>query len=144
MWCRSLAMSIVLIVLYAGGAVGDASPFAKSYAVVIGIDTYPHRGCPKLSYAVKDARGVAEYLGSQGFEVVSLFESQATRQAIVATIEDQLARKVTASDRVLFFFAGHGATRQTGEGQRGYLVPYDGTDSFASLLAMNQIHDFSS
>jgi hypothetical protein len=30
-----------------------------------------------------------------------------------------------------------------GEAQRGYLVPYDGTESFASLLAMNQLHDLS-
>jgi hypothetical protein len=53
-------------------------------------------------------------------------------------------RKLTAQDRVLFFFAGHGATRTLGDEQRGYLVAYDGTDSFASLLPMSHVRDLSS
>src|SRR6266403_4555611 len=102
MRCRLLSIPILVTVFYAGVALGDASPFGKSYAVVIGIDTYPNRKWPPLTYAVKDASGIAQYLSTQGFEVVSLFEANATRQAIVAANEDQLAPKVTARDRVLF------------------------------------------
>jgi len=118
--------------------------FSKSYAIVVGIDVYPHQRWARLNYAVKDAQGVAEFLRTQGFEVTELYEKRATKQAIVSEIEDRLAAKLTAQDRVLFFFAGHGATRTLGDEQRGYLVAYDGTDSFASLLPMSHVRDLSS
>jgi uncharacterized caspase-like protein len=139
-----IAVSILSAALLNGSLAFSASPFAKSYAIVVGIDTYSHSKWQKLSYAVKDADGIAKYLRSQGFEVRELREGAATRQAIVSAVEDYLAPRVTARDRVLFFFAGHGVTRLAGDEQRGYLVPFDATDSFASLLPMSQLRDFSS
>ena len=81
---------------------------------------------------------------TQGFETIELFDSKATKQAIVSAVEDQVAGKLTANDRVFFFFAGHGSTRTLGEGERGYLVPYDATGACATLIPMNQIRDWSS
>ena len=60
--------------------------------------------------------------------VIELYEKQATRAAILSAVEDQLVPKLTEKDRVVVFFAGHGDTRPVGNGERGYLVPIDGTD----------------
>lgn len=122
----------------------QASLFSNSCAIVVGVNTYASSTWPHLNYAVKDANGMAEFLRTQGFEVIKLVDSNATKQAIVSAVEDQLAGKLALNDRVLFFFAGHGTTRSLGDQSRGYLVPYDGTDSFATLITMNEIRDFSS
>lgn len=140
---------LLVICVFAGPLRAAGAPrltpwFSNSYAIVVGVNTYTNSTWPRLNYAVNDAVGIAEYLSTQGFEVISLIESNATRQAIVSAIEDQLAAKLTANDRVLVFFAGHGATRSLGGEDRGYLVPYDGTDAFASLITMHQIRDWSS
>src|ERR1017187_5854243 len=135
---RTLLIIWVFIGLLRGAGASVLTPwFSKSYAIVVGVNTYTNPTWPRLSYAVNDAKGIAEFLATQGFEVTSLIESNATRQAIVSVVEDQLAGKLTANDRVLFFFAGHGATRSLGSEDRGYLVPYDGTDAYASLITMN-------
>ena len=62
----------------------DAQYFANSYAVVIGIDHYesPTRWVT-LGYAVKDAKAIADLLRSQGFSVIPLYETQATKSAIL-------------------------------------------------------------
>jgi uncharacterized caspase-like protein len=118
--------------------------FANSYALVIGINNYGHSKWPKLNYAVKDAQGFSQFLRSQGFEVIELYERQATRAAILSAVEDQLVPKLTEKDRVVVFFAGHGDTRPMGNSERGYLVPIDGTDSYGSLIPVTQLHDLSS
>jgi hypothetical protein len=144
---RSILPVIGALTILLSAAVTHAEVpfFGKSYGIVVGINAYPsHSKWSELSYAVKDAEGVAAFLHTQGFEVRKLNGPDATIQAIVSAIEDDLAPKLTARDRVLFFFAGHDVTRVLGEEQRGYLVPYDATESFASLLAMNQLHDLSS
>jgi len=92
---------------------------------------------------VKDAEGIAEFLRAQRFEVIALYEKDATRQGIIAAIEDRLAPKLTDQDRVLFFFAGHGITRTVDDKEHGYLVPYDGTEAYASLVPLYQIRDLS-
>lgn len=118
--------------------------FSNSYAIVVGVNNYTNSAWPRLNYAVNDAKGFAEFLSTQGFEVVSLLDSNATKQAIVSAVEDKVAGKLTANDRVVFFFAGHGATRLIAGEDRGYLVPYDGTIAYGSQITMNQIHDWSS
>jgi hypothetical protein len=116
--------------------------FSNSYAIVIGINSYTN--WPTNSYAVNDAQGVAQYLLEQGFTVISLLDSNATKAAIISAVEDQLAPKLAPNDRVFFFFAGHGATRRLGNGDRAYIVPYDGATDFGSLITMSEIRDWSS
>jgi len=142
---RKLFCAIGLFVVTTCNALAQLNVplFRNSYAIVVGINTYPSQKWPTLSYAVQDAKGFAAFLKSQRFEVVELYEERATKQAIVAAVEDRLVSKLTNADRVAFFFAGHGVTRTVAGDQRGYLVPYDGTESFASLLSMSQLHDFS-
>ncbi|HNE17392.1 MAG TPA: caspase family protein, partial [Rhodocyclaceae bacterium] len=103
--------------------------YGDSWAIVIGIDDYVR--WPKLQYAVRDAQAVRETLiGKFGFaadHVVSLENGAATRTGILAAFHDKLAHAgMKKNDRLLVFFAGHGATRQLSSGRDlGYIVPVD-------------------
>jgi uncharacterized caspase-like protein len=119
-----------------------ANPFFEhSYAVVIGIDKYPAK--PNLSYAVKDAQAMTGYLRGQGYEIVSLYDQQATKQNILAAMQNQLAPRLTNKDRVLVFFAGHGATEVLGGQDIGYIIPYDGGSQSASYISMDELNSQS-
>ncbi len=69
---------------------------------------------------------MAAYLTKQGFEVIQLYDQAATKEAILAELQDNLKYKVKREDRVLFFFSGHGYTETTGDTDWGYLIPYNG------------------
>jgi len=142
MFCR-MALMFILAVPCSLVAQERDPLFARSYAVVIGINGYTHSKWPKLNYALKDAQGFSAFLREQGFEVIELYEDEATKSAILSSIEDKLVPRLTADDRVVVFFAGHGETRAVGSVDRGYLVPVDGTDSYASLIPVTQLHDLS-
>ncbi len=112
--------------------------FSHSYAVVIGIDRYPH--FQQLHNAVSDARAIADYLRTQKYDqVITLYDQQATKQAIVAAMQNQLAPKLKKDDRALVFFAGHGFTETLGGKDRGYFVPYDGEAQSAGFISMDEL-----
>jgi Flp pilus assembly protein TadD len=125
-------------------AKADAQYYERSYAVVIGIDHYANpKSFPGLKYAVKDAEAMAALLARQGFTVIPLYESQATKAAILSAMQDNLAPKLGARDRVFVFFSGHGQTEKLGGKERGYIVPYDGGKS-SSLISMEELQQQSS
>ena len=97
----------------------------KSWAVIIGIDKYLNLA--GLAYAVDDAKSVASMLGRQGFTVSSLYNTQATKKAILRELRQNLVTRVQKDDRVVVFFAGHiGETPSTGKQQPvGYMMPVD-------------------
>lgn len=128
---------IAVPVLAAAPTVGDF--YANSYAVVIGVSRYPSPTWPDLDFARKDAEGMARYLRGQGFEVVELYDEKATRAAIVGAMEDNLAARLQPGDRTLVFFSGHGETKTYGGVDYGYIVPYDGSESAATLISMDQL-----
>jgi len=108
----------------------------KAWAVVIGIDEYRH--VPKLTYAATDAKSIAALLKEQGFEVASLYDGAATRQAILHELGDRLPARVGEEDRIVIFYAGHGETRKFGGGTTmGYLLPVDGDASSLSATAID-------
>ena len=109
------------------GLVGEVELYARSHAVVIGIDRYEHMG--KLKGAVKDARAVSEVLKSHGMEVTLLLDGAATRRAIADLLGTKLKAKIGAQDRVMIYFAGHGTTVGEGPSALGYLMPIDGDPS---------------
>lgn len=84
--------------------------YHQSFAVVVGIDSYQSPDWSTLSYAVKDAQSMARYLSASGFEVIELYDRDATKQAILGAMQNNVARRVGDGDRVLIFFAGHGYT----------------------------------
>jgi len=134
------------------GAAGDATVttgYEKSWAIVVGIDSYAK--WPKLEYASHDAQAVADTLTGQfGFpssQVIVLKNEQATRNNILAAFHDRLADDRTGkNDRVFVFFAGHGATRQLASGRDlGYIIPVDSDPKeFATdAIAMTDIQNIA-
>ncbi|MCA9499723.1 MAG: caspase family protein, partial [Nitrospira sp.] len=77
----------------------------KSWAVIIGIDKYLNLA--GLAYAVDDAKSVARMLGHQGFTVTTLYNTQATKKAILRELRQNLVSRIQKDDQVLIFFAGH-------------------------------------
>ena len=120
--------------------------YNRMIAVVIGIDVY--RDLPPkdhLSYAVKDAKGVEAVLQKdyQFDRIITLYNREATRENIMKVLQGELVT-TDPQDAVLVYFAGHGVTRpiQTGEGELGYLIPYDGSLERAGMhrnISMQQI-----
>lgn len=129
----------------AEGAAGTPfAPYAASYAVVVGIDDYGPEH-PVLANARRDAEAVARMLADDyGFdEVLTLYDAEATHDAILSLLRDQLPAQTGPEDRVVIFFAGHGATRTSPSGERrGYLVPHDAhRDRYAEYVDMNEVRD---
>ena len=118
------------------------------WAVVIGINNYPH--VRHLKYAVNDARMFYDYLVKDTRippENVALFrDQQATLSKIKSALGTDLKNKAGKEDMVIIFFAGHGATETDvmspdGDGLEKYLLPFDAEpkDLYATALPMGEI-----
>ncbi|MFH0880078.1 MAG: caspase family protein [Lentisphaerota bacterium] len=95
------------------------------HAIVIGVQNYkiaPPVGWEKLTTSLQDAKDVADILEKQyGFEVVRLFDEQATRAAIMTALDDVAGYGL--DDAVLIYYAGHGYyDPDLGE---GFWIPVD-------------------
>ena len=112
--------------------------YARSCALVIGVNDYPRLPRGTLLYARKDAEAIARFLRGQGFEVTALYDSQATRTAIISKMH-ALARSLEKDDRVVMFFAGHGHTERLGQQDHGYIIPYDGDLDSATYVSMDEL-----
>jgi hypothetical protein len=130
-----------------GALLGTGNFYSSSWAVVVGINDY--RTWPPLNYAVNDARSVRAKLLDLGFDSEKIFElynREATKENILRIVADELPRKTSLNDRVLFFFAGHGQTEELHGGiQRGFLIPVDGDldNLYAKSIPMNVVADIS-
>lgn len=121
-----------------------AEYYSNSYALVIGIDRYPVQNWPDLSYAKADAEAVADILRNQGFQVIELYDRQATKIAIVEKMQNHLSRVIGSNDRVLVFFAGHGYTENLAGKDWGYIVPYHTLNqSSAGYISMEELQTLS-
>ncbi|MBI2509151.1 MAG: hypothetical protein HYV99_04015 [Betaproteobacteria bacterium] len=112
--------------------------YNDSWAIVVGVDTYksPHVG--RLSYAVADARAVAEGLPKAGFppdHIEMLQNEKASKEAIQKAIYGKLM-STNRDDRLLIFFALHGQVLKQHKGEEGYLLPYDADPSNLPLSAL--------
>lgn len=100
----------------------------RNLLAVIGIDQYQH--WRRLGNAVRDATGVSTVLEGLGFAhaTAPLLDHQATGKAMWALVTQEL-RMLGPNDRLVLFFAGHGATKKHELGtdvvKTGYLVPVD-------------------
>ncbi len=120
-WAQTRGADAIAEVSYAEDADKPFVLYHHSWAVVIGIDAY--QDLPPLGGAVRDANRVAEFLKSQGFQVTTLINGQASRAAITELIGDRLPNQVGPNDRVIVYFAGHGLSRGQGDAAMGYLMP---------------------
>jgi hypothetical protein len=104
----------------------DAQTPPRRRALLIGIDDYSastlprplrfkhdHRGWPDLKGAANDVGILREMLvllyGFAPNDIVTLKNQQATRTAILQSIEQHLVRPANKGDIVFYYFAGHGS-----------------------------------
>ena len=118
------------------------------WAVVIGIDAYPH--VPRLKYAVNDAEAFYQLLIKENniprANITLLTNQQATLSRVRSTLGTLLKQKAGKDDMVIIYFAGHGATERDalsldGDGLEKYILTYDSRldDLYASALPMREI-----
>jgi peptidoglycan/xylan/chitin deacetylase (PgdA/CDA1 family)/TolA-binding protein len=126
------------------------SPYHDSWAAIIGIDDYAN--WQKLRYATHDAQGMKDLLlqkyNFKPDHIFTLLDGQATRQNILSLLGDKLASPdlVQHDDRVLIFFAGHGATCKLASGRDlGYIIPVDAdlSNFEGSAISMTNFQDIS-
>jgi hypothetical protein len=105
----------------------DRPTSGRDVIAVIGIDRYA--SWPLLSNAASDARGTLELFRRLGFIELapSLFDEQATGDAMQRLVRDRLYTELENADRLVLFFAGHGHTQETafadGTAPTGFIIP---------------------
>ena len=101
------------------------SQFKRNLAIIIGINNYQH-GIPSLRTATNDAEKIAKILQRQHkYKVWGLLDSQATLASCLRLLEEFLPNKIQESDRLIFYFAGHGIALNSDDGPEGFLIPQD-------------------
>lgn len=101
--------------------------YTKSYALVIGMSRYKQKetGWPPLPGAVDDIQAVAEALTPQ-FDEVKVRRDLSGKDLRQELDQFLLEHGHEKDNRLLIYFAGHGATRSTSAGvEVGYIVPVD-------------------
>ena len=119
--------------------------YDRSVALVVGISQYGN-GWSSLTEPRNDANRVAQALQAQGFEVIKLTDTQASRANIMRQIETVIPAKVGKNGRFIFYYSGHGQTEVAARSGRqlGYIIPADGrmtggTDDWSSYISMDAL-----
>jgi hypothetical protein len=132
--------------VHRAATIADTAIYRKSYAVIIGINDYDK--WPKLDSAVFDATAVQSLLLANGFQEAKLIlNKEATQRRILTELYSELPPKVERDDRILFYFAGHGATTKAyGKFSTGYIIPVESglSDFPTTAISMGQIRDICS
>jgi hypothetical protein len=98
--------------------------YKKSYALLIGVSNYT-QGWPDLESISGELEQVRQALQGNGFITRVVIDPDG--QALRKTFQDFINEYgFEADNRLLFYFSGHGYTRQ--KGRKGYLVPSDSPD----------------
>ncbi len=93
-------------------------------AIVVGVGAYPARsGLSELRYSASDVDALGEALEAQGYTVIPLKDSAATRPAILRAVRNVGEVLDRGRGTVVFFFSGHGFA----VGARNYLATYEST-----------------
>lgn len=104
----------------------------KRLALCVGINDYPGSGSD-LSGCVNDAVAWQNLLAGQGYEVIPMHDSQATKRNILLAIEDAMLN-LKFADRFVFTYSGHGSWVPDRDGDEAdardeVLVAYDWQNS---------------
>jgi len=108
-----------------------ASIQGKRWALLVGIANYPSSEefeIQQLKAPVKDVNALAAFLKDpkrgdfDSDHVFTLTDEKATRREILITFND-IARRATPEDLVLFYFSGHGY--RPSDSEITYLIPFD-------------------
>ncbi len=115
----------------------------RSYAVLIGVSDYddPIADLKTTKPNIKRVR--KQLINHEHFDVViSLEDHRASKKRIGYLMEDVLPSLVSANDRVMFYFSGHGTQRQVFDsagGIQGYLQLSRSGRFYSEMISMNQI-----
>jgi hypothetical protein len=115
---------------------GSSALDPDAYAVVIGIEKYRQAGVPVVDYASRDAKTMAAYLGTMGFDVKNvavLTDAQAGKVDFDKYFGKWLKNRVGPKSRVFVYYAGHGAPNPTTGA--GYLMPYEADPAYLEETA---------
>ena len=127
----------------------------RSLAIIIGIDQYSN-GIPALQTAVNDAEEIAATLKSKyEYQVVLMLDGDANSNkfnSLLTAFEqhklflpDGSQIEIEETDRLFFYFAGHGVAVDAIDnldGPAGFLVPQDARmDNSSTLLPMTRLHN---
>jgi formylglycine-generating enzyme required for sulfatase activity len=97
--------------------------YKESHALVIGVSDYTN-GWQDLESVPTEIDDLVSALEAQGFHVVRVLNPDS--EALEKSFKDFINQYGFDPDnRLLFFFSGHGHTRQVGKITKGYLVPTD-------------------
>lgn len=123
------------------GSDNRCQEFARSLAVVIGINDYRH-GIPQLHTAVNDAQRLGALLQQEyGYDLCLVVE-EATLTRLTTLFQELLPRQVGPQDRLLVYFAGHGIALDGDDGPEGFLIPEDAQpEDRSTFLAMTTLHE---
>ncbi|HJM46977.1 MAG TPA: caspase family protein [Candidatus Marinimicrobia bacterium] len=123
--------------------------YSESWALIIGIEDYQY--VEPLSYAVDDAVDVSNILQEKyGFKeenVLLITDEEATRDNIMNGFQ-KILLQAGEKDRIVVFYAGHGATYPLPNGgDMGYLIPVDGDASkdniFLTSISMSTMEELA-
>lgn len=130
----ALLLAIALAIAWQRMEAAKIAAFGNFYAVVIGESQYQR--FESLPTAINDARAVAQLLESRyGFNVTRL--ENASRAQILGALR-ATSKRMTASDNLLIFYAGHGELL----GGKGYWKPVDADFERTNWISPADIKDF--
>ncbi len=109
------------------GEVNLDAYYRSSWAVVVGVNEYSSPNIAPLSYAIADARAVADALPALGFpsDQIQVLENETALKQNIERAILGLHTQMRSGDRLLVFFAVHGQVAKNRGGEEGYLLPYD-------------------
>ena len=113
-------------VLFLAAALPQPALAAQTYALVVGVDHYPHD--VSLDGAVRDAEDVYRAMSAAGFKVTKFTNAEARKDDIRKTWTDMVAA-AAPGDTIIFTYAGHGA-------QMPELIPGDEADGLDEFLQL--------
>ncbi len=119
-----------------------STPDTKYYALIISINDYEDKKIKKLEEPEKDAKRFKNTLEAYySFDAEhSTHLANPTRAQIITEL-DKLSRKVTESDNLLIFYAGHGYWDE--DLQQGYWLPADAQSDYrANWLANSELGNY--
>ena len=110
------------------------------YALLVGVSKYGDPKIPKLNFADKDAKDIAEFLKTQKqlfkkIHLTLLLNEQATQREVKRQLFYEL-RRAGKNDTVFLFLSGHGADDPNMPGEFFFLT-YDADPNFLEATAVN-------
>ena len=123
--------------------------YSESWALLIGINDY--QNVDPLGYAVDDAVSVRDILKEKyGFKeenILLITDEEATKDNIMDGFQ-KILLQAKEKDRIVVFYAGHGATYPLPNGgDMGYLIPVDGDASkekiFTTSISMSTMEELA-